>query len=87
MRIVRKIYLEIDGLGATIKKLRHEDGRSLGAIATAADMSVQHWYQIEKEKIPVSEEVLLKIQRSLGTDFGIDSKFNELAKNNSHTSI
>ncbi len=87
MRIVRKIYLEIDGLGAKIKKLRHDDGRSLGAIAAGADISVQHWYQIEKEKMDVSEEVLLRIQNSLGIDFDVERRFKELAKNDSEASI
>ena len=72
MRIIRTSYLDIPGLGQKIKELRSKDTRKLYEIAAIAEISTQHWYNIENEVVNVPEETLIRVQKSLGVNLGIE---------------
>jgi len=70
---VVEIVREFPGLGDRIKKAREGDGRSLLQICRESGVSRTYWYQLENEQIyaSVSEEVIRKIETTLGVDLGI----------------
>ena len=71
-RVVEMVR-EFPGLGDRIKKAREGDGRSLLQICRESGVSRTYWYQLENEQIyaSVSEEVIRKIETTLGVDLGI----------------
>jgi transcriptional regulator with XRE-family HTH domain len=64
---------DFPGLGATIRKARESDTRSLSKICRESGISRAYWYQLEAEDLrsPVSEEMIRKIEAALGIDLKI----------------
>lgn len=64
---------EFTGLGQKIKSARESDGRTLTQICRDCGVSRSYWYQLEGEDLraPVTEQMIRKIEKVLGTDFGI----------------
>lgn len=73
VRRIIKQEVEVPGLGAAIKKERESSGRSLTALAKAAGISRNYWYQLESEAVlgGIAEDTLRKIEEVLGTNFGV----------------
>ena len=72
MDVVRSERVTVTDLGSQIKQARIDDGRSAQVLATLADISTGYWYQIENEQRSwISEEVLRRIEKVLGADFGV----------------
>ena len=77
MRVERRVYCDVKGLGERIKKARKADSRPLTKLAAEADMSVPNWYAIENEEVKaLPEETLRKMENVLGKDFGV--RFDDL---------
>lgn len=73
MDVVRQIRVTVPDLENRIKTLRDSSGRSAQSLATEAGISTAYWYQIEQGKRQyITEEVLRGIERSLGTNFGVN---------------
>jgi transcriptional regulator with XRE-family HTH domain len=71
MEVVRKV--SIVDLSEKIKKARVADGRSVQVLATLAEISSVYWYQLENNKRSwVSEEVIRRMEKVLGVEFGIE---------------
>jgi transcriptional regulator with XRE-family HTH domain len=71
MEVVRKV--SIVDLSEKIKKARIADGRSVQVLATLAEISSVYWYQLENNKRSwVSEEVIRRMEKVLGVEFGIE---------------
>ena len=71
MKVVRKIVIEVPGLGQRIKEAREADSRSLKTIAGAAGMTPMNWYRIESEEQELPEETLRKVEAALAINFGV----------------
>ena len=70
MEVVRRVKFE--SLPKQIKEARQKDGRSVQLLATLAEISAAYWYQLEADKrCWVSEEVIRRIEKVLGTDFNL----------------
>lgn len=62
-------------LSEKLREARMKDGRSVQILATTAGISVNYWYQLETDKREwVSEEIIRKIERTLGVDLGVNFK-------------
>ncbi|BDI21034.1 hypothetical protein ANSO36C_68360 (plasmid) [Nostoc cf. commune SO-36] len=68
-----EVVKNFPGLGEKIKKAREGDKRSLSQICRESGISRPYWYQLENEQIysSVSEEMIRKIEATLGVDFGV----------------
>jgi len=68
---------DFPGLGKKIKQARElarsKDGRSLAGICRECGVSRAYWYQLEKEDLrsPATEEMIRKVEKALGVDFGV----------------
>lgn len=74
VKVQRIIEIEVPGLGERIKaarQKRQQAGKTMTDLASAAGMSVQNWYRIEKESQTLAEEVLKKIEDALEVSFGV----------------
>lgn len=73
VRRIIKQEVEVPGLGAAIKHARESSGRSLTALAKAAGISRNYWYQLESEAVMggIAEDTLRKVEEVLGVDFGV----------------
>ena len=74
VKVFRTIEVDVPELGDRIKAARESDGRPLHEIASAAGMSSQNWYRIEKERQALPEETLRLIEKVLSIDFGVKFK-------------
>ncbi|MBE7384357.1 MAG: helix-turn-helix transcriptional regulator [Leptolyngbya sp. SIO1E4] len=79
MTILKEVSTYAPGLGDRIKAARERDERPLHEIASAAGMSSQNWYRIEKERQTLPVETLRLIEQVLEVDFGVS--FEEDAAN------
>lgn len=75
VRVQRIIEIEVPNLGRRIKEARQRKqqvGVTMTDLASAAGMSVQNWYRIEKESQVLAEPVLRRIEAALEIDFGVN---------------
>ncbi|MHC5916109.1 MAG: helix-turn-helix domain-containing protein [Nostoc sp.] len=68
-----EVVKSFPGLGEKIKKAREGDKRSLSKICRESGISRPYWYQLENEQIysSVSEEMIRRIEATLGVDLGV----------------
>ncbi len=75
MQVKRSIVIVRDfpGLGERIKKAREGDKRSLTQICKDSGVSRTYWHQIENEATlsPITEDIVRKIEVTLGIDLGV----------------
>ena len=75
VQIKRSIVVVKDfpGLGEKLKRFRHGDSRTLTQICQDANISRSYWHQLENEDLraPASEEIIRKIEETLGVDLGV----------------
>lgn len=72
MKVRKTVDMDVEGLGARIKKARESDPRSLIQICAEIDMTPANWYKIESEETKVLPlKTLRKIENALGVDFGV----------------
>ena len=72
--LVRKtVTVESPGLSERIKDAQRKSGKSIEQICRDADISRQTWYNIENRflKTGIDYDVLVKLEKSLGVDFGV----------------
>ena len=76
MEIKRTIEVTVNfpQIGEKIRNARKLDKRSLTQLCEEIGISRTYWYQLEKEALllPVSEDVIRKIESVLNIDLGID---------------
>jgi transcriptional regulator with XRE-family HTH domain len=67
------IFKDFPGLGERIKKAREGDSRSLVQICKDSGVSRTYWHQIENEGTlsPITEDIVRKIETTLGIDLGV----------------
>ena len=73
VKIRRSIDVEVEGLGARIKKARKADDRSVEVLAGEAGISRAYWHDIEGERVreALPEETLRRIEKVLGIDLEV----------------
>lgn len=73
MKVRRSIDVEIEGLGAKIRKARKDDGRSVEVLAGEAGISRAYWHDVEAERVrdALPEETLRKIEKVLNVSFNV----------------
>lgn len=75
VRVQRVIEIEVPNLGQRIKEARQQkqqEGVTMTDLASAAGMSVQNWYRVEKETQTLAEPVLRRIEAALKVDFEVN---------------
>lgn len=71
VKVKKMIELEVEGLGATIRKARGK--RTISEVALQANISRKAWHEIEAEIAPaVMIETLRRMEKALDVDFKID---------------
>lgn len=70
---VKETVLDFPGLGERIRQAREQDERSLSRICRESGISRSYWYQLEAEDLrsPATEEIIRKIELTLGIDLGV----------------
>jgi transcriptional regulator with XRE-family HTH domain len=72
--LVRKIVkqeIEVEGLGQRIKDARYQSGKTVESVIRELNISRTYWTNITKEKVDLSNDLLVKIEKCLKTEFGV----------------
>jgi transcriptional regulator with XRE-family HTH domain len=75
MVLVRKIVkteIVVEGLGKRLKEAQRKSGLTIKELADALGISSNYWHMLVAESKELSWDLLQKIEKELGVDFGVD---------------
>jgi transcriptional regulator with XRE-family HTH domain len=72
--LVRKIVkqeIEVEGLGQRIKDAQYQSGKTVESVIRELNISRTYWTNITKEKVDLSNDLLVRIEKCLEAKFGV----------------
>lgn len=72
VRKIVKIETEVAGLAERLRETQKKSGRSVREVTAAIGITPNYWHMLVAGKAELSWDLLQKIQRELGVDFGVE---------------